>query len=909
MTGSTGKSTGKPPTSLENLSWPARLGLMVVVVGLYAGFFWLFHPIAGGTLGSLSMLVAALVALLGGRRLWALLGGAILFPINYWLYTATGIPESLVNHLAASIVGVGLGLVTLAAAGWFRTIRRQRQELIDERSRLDAEIIRREFVESSLQAERDFARLVIDSLGQGLVLMNSQLRFEYVNPAYAALVGRRPEEIIGKTPFDFSDPADHARIKESLDRRVRGEAHTYEMRLQHQDGHFVDALITVTPRRIEGDVAGSIVVVTDVSRQKQIEAELRQSQTAIERQARILEQTQAAARVGGWEFDLRRGKMYWTHEMYQLHDVSPDTFEVTPEMAVSIYAPEYQDQVSAAVSRAFTTGEPYDLETVVITHGGKRRWVRTVGRPVFEDGIPTVLYGSFQDITEQKRAEEQIRRAEAEYRSLYENVPIGLYRSTPGGDQARINPYLVRLNGFKTEAEQIQAIKDIGQEWYVDPERRAQFIAAIERDGEVNNFESEIRRYTTGEHLWISENARAIRDAEGNIVQYEGSVIDITTRKRVELALEDQRRFATNVMDAMGQGLTVTDKAGRFVYANPACARILGCTLDQILGRSPLDFIVDADHPKFRHSMEARARGEPTSYEATLRRGDGSLVAVLITGAQRFEGGQPTGSIATLTDLTERRKHEEALQALNSELASKNREMETFTYSVSHDLKAPLRGIDGYSRLLLEDYGDRLDGEGKRFLQTIRSATEQMNQLITDLLAYSRLDRRALAETPIDLRELVGAIVAQRLHDVRGIEPDVRVDVPHLMARGDRDGLAQAVRNLVDNAFKFTRAMPAPAITVRAERIGDVARLSVTDNGIGFDMQYHEKIFGIFTRLHRPEDYPGTGVGLALVRKAMERMGGRAWAESELGQGATFFLELPMLTDTAPAETPRIETQ
>ncbi len=881
--------------------------MLLLLVG-YAILHVAARPLAGETLSSLTVPVIAGIAILGGNFGWAIGAGLISLPLNFAVQQFIGFEESWTSSIAYASYGWLFSWMVLKSMDWFRTVRTQQAELIEERSRLDAEINRREFVESSLQAERDFARLVIDSLGQGLVLMNSQLRFEYVNPAYATLIGRRPEEIIGKTPFDFSDPTTHDAIRDSLGRRSRGEAHTYEMRLQHQDGHFVDTLVTVTPRRIDGDIAGSIVVVTDVSHQKQAEADLRRSREELARQARILEQTQRAARVGGWELDLRRGKMYWTNEMYQIHGISPDTFEVTPEMAVSIYAPEYQDQVSTAVSRAFATGEPYDLETVVVTHGGLRCWVRTVGRPVFEHGIPVALYGSFQDITEQKRAEEQIRRAEAEYRSLYENVPIGLYRSTPSGDQARINPYLVQLNGFKTEAEQIQAIRDIGQEWYVDPQRRAQFIAAIERDGEVNNFESEIRRYTTGEHLWISENARAIRDAEGNSVQYEGSVIDISARKRVELALEDQRRFATDVMDAMGQGLTVTDKSGRFVYANPACARILGCRPEEILGRTPQDFIVDADQPKYLLSMEARARGEPTSYEATVRRGDGSLVAVLITGAQRFENGQPSGSIATLTDLTERRKHEEALQTLNNELASKNREMETFTYSVSHDLKAPLRGIDGYSRLLLEDYSDRLDDEGKRFLLTIRSATEQMNQLITDLLAYSRLERRTLAESPIDLRELVGAIVAQRLHDVRGVEPDVRVDVPHLMARGDRDGLAQAVRNLVDNAFKFTRDMAAPAITVRAERIGNVARLSVTDNGIGFDMQYHEKIFGIFTRLHRPEDYPGTGVGLALVRKAMERMGGRAWAESELGQGATFFLELPLLTDTASAETARNET-
>ncbi len=885
-----------------------RIGLILLIYAVYPLLFVFGQPVAGRTLGSLSVPLIAAVAVLSDSLLVGLVAAIALVPMNGWLYGVAGVEETWVSHVAYSVYGCLFAWMSHQAVRWFRQVQAQRTELLDERNRLEAETSRREFVEASLQAERDFARLIIDSLGQGLVLMNSQLRFEYVNPAYAALVGRRPEEIIGKTPFDLTDPEEHARIQVSLDRRQRGEPHTYEMRLKHVDGHSIDVLTTVTPRLVDGVVAGSIVVVTDVSMQKRAEEELRRSQDALARQALILEQTQIAARVGGWEVDLRAGEMFWTNEMYRLHEVTPETFKVTIASATSIYAPEHQDTVSAMVQRAFTTGEPYDIEAQIVTHGGRRKWVRTVGQPVIENGVPTRLYGSFQDITNQKLVEDQLRRAEAEYRSLYENVPIGIYRSTPDGAQARINPYLVRLNGFTTEAEQIKAIQDIGQEWYVDPRRRAEFVAAIERDGEVTNFESEIRRYTTGEHLWISENARAIRDAQGEIVQYEGSVIDITARKRVELALDDQRRFATSVVDTMGQGLTVTDLDGRFIYVNEAYARLLGCAPEEIVGQSPMDFTLEADHEMLAAAREARKRGEKTSYENTLRRKDGELIYVLITGVPRYVGGQVAGAIATITDLTERRKQEQELQDLNRELASKNREMETFTYSVSHDLKAPLRGIDGYSRILLEDYGDRLDDEGKRFLKTIRGATEQMNQLIMDLLAYSRLERRSIADASISLSELVGAVVAQRLSDVRGQEPTVHVDVPLFLVRGDRDGLAQAVRNLVDNAFKFTRDNPQPVIEVRAEPIGEMVRLSVRDNGIGFDMQYHEKIFGIFTRLHRPEDYPGTGVGLALVRKAMERMGGRAWAESSPGAGATFYLEMPAAGMAAATEAMRMDT-
>lgn len=880
--------------------WPARLGAMVLLVMFYALLYFVGNPIAGRTIGSLTVPLIACITLLGGHELWGLGAALFLIPFNVWLVNLIGIDEPLASHIAYSVSGGLFGWLALTATGWSRVMRDQRNDLLEERTRLDTEISRREFVEASLQAERDFARLIIDSLGQGLVLMNSQFRFEYVNPAYAALLGRRPEDIIGKTPFDFADEADRQQIQASLERRKQGEAHTYEMRLKHATGRLIDVLVTVTPRRMEGETIGSIVVITDVSDQKRIEEALRQSQADLERQARMLQQSQQAARVGGWEYDLTVGEMFWTDEMYHLHGVTPETYEVTGESAVSIYAPEFQDQIAEAVQKAFQTGQPYDLEAQIITFDGHRKWIRTVGQPVFLNDVPVKLYGSFQDISDQKAAEESLRKAEAEYRTLYENVPIGLYRSTPDGKQARINPYLVHLNGFETEAEQIAAIQDIAIEWYVDPQRRADFVAEIERHGEVVNFESEIQRYTTGERLWVSENARAIRDRHGHIVQFEGSVIDITDRKRVELALEDQRRFAQSVMETMGQGLTVTDVEGKFVYVNEAYARMLGYGPEEMIGRTPFDFTAETDHVVLETARRIRSQHEKSSYETSLRHRDGTLVYAMITGVPRFEQGVHAGSIATITDLTERRKSEEELRELNDELASKNREMETFTYSVSHDLKAPLRGIDGYSRILLEDYNERLDDEGRRFLRTIRGATEQMNQLITDLLAYSRLERRALAEAPINLSELVGAVIAQRLRDVSGREPTLLLDLPPVMiVLADRDGLAQAVRNLVDNAFKFTRDAAEPRIEVCAQRTEATVRLSVRDNGVGFDMQYHDKIFGIFTRLHRAEDYPGTGVGLALVRKAMERMGGRVWAESQPGAGATFYLELPAADEAA----------
>jgi signal transduction histidine kinase len=272
------------------------------------------------------------------------------------------------------------------------------------------------------------------------------------------------------------------------------------------------------------------------------------------------------------------------------------------------------------------------------------------------------------------------------------------------------------------------------------------------------------------------------------------------------------------------------------------------------------------------------------------------------------EPGRAGHVIVTSHDVSERelaeaaiRESQDQLRQLNAELEqrvarrtgeldAKTRELESFCYSVSHDLKAPLRGIDGYSRLLADEYGDKLDADARMFIGNVRKATTQMNNLIEDLLDYSRQERRTLAPTRIALREFVQTKLARRAGDLAGIE--LIVEVADIAVLADREGLEMALRNLLDNAIKFSARSSPPTIAIRAERRGDRCVISVQDNGTGFDMRYYDKIFEIFQRLHRAEDYPGTGIGLALVRKAMERMGGRVWAESEPGRGAVFHLEI-----------------
>jgi PAS domain S-box-containing protein len=401
-------------------------------------------------------------------------------------------------------------------------------------------------------------------------------------------------------------------------------------------------------------------------------------------------------------------------------------------------------------------------------------------------------------------------------------------------------------------------------------------------------------------------------------------------RQRAEEVLAANEKRLSLIFDAVSDVIFLLsvepDDDFRFASVNPAFLALTGLKYDQVVGKRINEVLPEAAQAlvtaKYRQAIR---ENKTVIWEEVSAYPTGTLDGIVAVSPAWNAAGVCTHLIGSVHDVTEIRRAEEEIRTLNQELEQRvadrtvelsartaeiqqlnaelaaraqkleaaNHELEAFSYSVSHDLKAPLRGIDGYSRLLQEDYADRFDEDGRLFVQTIRAATAQMSELIDDLLAYSRLERRALSAALIDLPPFVTDLLATYADDFQGRQVALRVTVPPVTVRADFDGLAMALRNLVDNALKFTRGGAIPAIEIGGQTTDTACILWVRDNGIGFDMQYHDRIFEIFQRLQRAEDYPGTGVGLALVRKAMQRMGGRVWAESQPGQGATFYLEVP----------------
>ena len=363
-----------------------------------------------------------------------------------------------------------------------------------------------------------------------------------------------------------------------------------------------------------------------------------------------------------------------------------------------------------------------------------------------------------------------------------------------------------------------------------------------------------------------------------------------------------EARYRT-LFEGVGESVWMLDEAGHVIDANPAFERLTGYTRRELLGMkvAELAIVPAANNGSAFNSL----LGGPVSFETPVRRKDGTTVLLEVhTTVVSLDFG--VAIVAIGWDIRERKQAEEAVRQANEELERRveertaalieaNQELEAFSYSVSHDLRAPLRSVDGFSRILLDDYAGVLPPEAQRYLNLVRGGAQRMGRLIDDMLTLSRLGRQPLRTESIDPATVVSQVLDELHSEIEHRMVTITVD-PLPACQGDATLLKQVYLNLLGNALKYTRGREPARIEVGALTVDSQSREQtyyVRDNGVGFDMTYSHKLFGPFQRLHRTEEYEGTGVGLAIVQRLIHRLGGRVWAEATVGRGATFWFTLP----------------
>jgi PAS domain S-box-containing protein len=533
-------------------------------------------------------------------------------------------------------------------------------------------------------------------------------------------------------------------------------------------------------------------------------------------------------------------------------------------------------------------------------------FVRESARAIRDPQGQTLYYdGTVEDITERRQAEQELRQSQTQLQAILDYSPALISIKDLHGNIVLANrsfavldaPPLNELIGKNVFDLFPPAVAE--QLWNND-------LAALHARGPVRS--EEIVRHTDGSwHTYVTVKFPIYLESDqpGGICAIS---TDITERKRAEEELQVSGARLAGVIDSAMDAIITLDDDQNIILFNAAAEKMFRCPAAAALGQPIERFIPErfrAVHREYiRHfdetGLTSRAMGQLRPLFGL--RADGEEFALEASISRIVVGGRKLFTVI-LRDITERQRAEEAIRQLNAELeqrvvertaqlAASNKELEAFAYSVSHDLRAPLRAIDGFSRILLEDYADKLDAEGQRLFAIVRGSAQRMDQLITDLLSLWRITRNEMVLSRLDMTTLVRAVYAEIA------SPDVQAQFTLTVAAlpaadGDAALLRQVWSNLLANAIKYTLPQPVRRIEVGGYWQGGEYIYFVKDTGVGFNPAYAHKLFGVFQRLHKAEEFEGTGVGLAIVQRIIQRHGGRVWGEGKIDRGATFYFSLP----------------
>lgn len=486
--------------------------------------------------------------------------------------------------------------------------------------------------------------------------------------------------------------------------------------------------------------------------------------------------------------------------------------------------------------------------------------------------------------------------------AILENVPVGI--AVTGGPPnfpiEFVSRYVVELTG--APAKELLGIP-AGQHqsaWGLlladgerPPKREEMALYRACCQGEAVRDLEEVLQTRQGENIPILISASPIRDAQGKIVAAISTWLDISERKKAEQALKaSEQRFVNYFKSTPTPSVISTIADGAIVDVNASYERLFGFSREELVGRKTTDLNIWVD-PQARQQLihELREKGRITDREMSFRTSEGKLIDVVFSvEAVRFDEQELI--MSTLTDITERKRIEEEKRRHTEELESANRELEQFAYVASHDLREPLRMIASFSQLLQKRYQDKLGADANEFIGFIVDGAARMQNLIDDLLIYSRVATRGKPFEPVDMEKVLQDVLMNLKMAVEESGAEITHDrLPVISA--DPTQMNQLLQNLISNAIKFRRE-ETPRVHVSAKKDRSQVIFSVSDNGIGIDPELFGRLFLLFQRLEPAERYPGSGIGLAVAKKIVQRHGGRIWLESRPGKGSTFFFTVPV---------------
>lgn len=743
---------------------------------------------------------------------------------------------------------------------------------------------------------------IAEHIGEGLALYDRDDRLIFFNEPYRRMQASATPDLRPGLPFE-SLARDRGRALAAMGEITDIEAFVADRVARHRDprGGFIER------RRPDGGYHriregrtpdGQIVVsFVDITELKQREAGMRESEgrfrAMFEHAGLGITLREAGDRHSPWLTVNDRFCAMTGYSRDELRRISTADITLPEENGDA--------DLNDAALAAGRVGS-YSREKRIRCKDGSWLWVDlTVTAVPDMQGRPHRVIATYQDINARKLAEERLRESEGRLRAIIAAEPECVAIVAPDGELLDMNPAGLRM----LEASSLEEMRRWPFLNQVTPQYRRAFVrlqhSILEGKSGVLEFEA---MGIHGKRCWLEIHAAPLHDASGAITALLGIARDVTERRLAREALAAERNLLRTVIDNLPDRIRVKDRNLRYILANTAWLNIRAPGRQDVTGLRNSD-LLPADMAAW---VEAEDRavlesGQPSRSREVMD-GPAGNPRWYVTAKMplRDDGGNVTGIVAISRDVTDFKRRSLEVEKLNTalearvaertaQLTSANEELEAFASSVSHDLRAPLRHIDGMAAALLEDCGDLLDDPGREYLSRIRGASRRMAGLIEDLLRLSRVTRIELQVAEVDLSEMAGSIADELRREHSGRKVDFHAEAG-LRDRGDAGLLRSALMNLLQNAWKFTGKQDLARVEFGSAQRDGARVYFVRDNGAGFDMAQADRLFGAFQRLHNEREFPGTGIGLATVRRIMRRHGGDAWAESTPGKGATFYFSL-----------------